>query len=360
MFRRGYILDWRGDLIWFLGLPFLAILAALASHQWLPAVAQASVGLWVTIPHHFATWLRTYGLPDDWRRWKTQLIVGPLVIGGLTIGGLVWAPLTLGLLTMLWDHQHSIMQQHGLARIYDFKAQAGSKTTPRFDLWLNWVLYVNMLITAPTFVNLWVRELYRWQLPVSAETVRGIQWASAAITAAYLLVYLGHVVGCWRAGCALNPLKYCFLGASYLLWYFTSWHTDSLIVFGIAHRLMHGLQYIVIVHSYVRRKTRSEEQPTFSMRLARPGHIVGFVAMCAAYAVLYQLIVKNPLEEFGFGVVTLMQVYRAIPELGFEALTQSKGYDLFASLVISAAPLTHYYLDSFIWKVSDTKVQQGL
>ena len=55
-----------------------------------------------------------------------------------------------------------------------------------------------------------------------------------------------------------------------------------------------------------------------------------------------------------------MTVYGAIPELGLSAITHDIGYDLFAASVIQAAPMTHYYFDSFIWKVSDSKVQQGL
>src|SRR5687768_9507626 len=117
MFRFGYIISPWADLIWFLGLPFLGVAAALASHQWLPAVAGASVTLWITAPHHWATWLRTYGLAEDWQRWKPQLIAAPLIIFGMVLLGVRFAPTTLLLVATLWDHQHSIMQQHGLARI---------------------------------------------------------------------------------------------------------------------------------------------------------------------------------------------------------------------------------------------------
>jgi hypothetical protein len=107
MFRTGYILDRRADSFWFLGFPFLAIGIALACHEWFPAIALASIGLWITIPHHLATWLRTYGLREDWQRWKGPLIVGPLVVIGTTMVGLRLAPMTLLVLGLLWDHQHS-------------------------------------------------------------------------------------------------------------------------------------------------------------------------------------------------------------------------------------------------------------
>ena len=73
MFQIGYILSRRGDLVWFIGLPFCAVLFALSSQLWLPAVALSSIALWITIPHHFATWVRTYGFSEDWKRWTGSI-----------------------------------------------------------------------------------------------------------------------------------------------------------------------------------------------------------------------------------------------------------------------------------------------
>ena len=374
MFRSGYILDWRADWLWFLGFPFLAIAIALACHEWLPAIALASIALWITIPHHLATWLRTYGLRADWQRWKGPLIVGPLVVMGTTMLGLRVAPMTLLVLGFLWDHQHSLMQQHGLSRIYDFKARAGGPLTRHFDLALHWFLYVNMLITGPLFIRLWGREAYQWRLPLTAEALLWIQYLSWGATATSLLVYLGHALWSFRAGHALNPIKYLFIGSSYFLWYFTSWQTDSLLVFGIAHRLMHGVQYMVIVNSYLGRKRESSQprepgngcqilpadrQPA-PLGWLMPSHrTLAFIGMGMIYAVIYQLLVLLPLDQFGFGVVNFMQVGPG-PHQGIGDVSRATGYDLFAATMIQALPITHYYFDSFIWKVSDAKVQQGL
>lgn len=366
MFRVGYILGRRADWVWFIGLPFLAIAAALASQRWLPAVALASVALWITVPHHFATWLRTYGLREDWRRWKDRLIVGPPIIAASAFAGLVWAPMSLVLVITLWDHQHSLMQQHGFARIYDFKARAGAPSTPRFDLFLNWILYVNLLLTAPLFTQFWVREVYRWGLPISVETIRSIQLTSWTVTGLFGFLYLGHVCWCVKQGYPLNPLKYLFIGSSYFLWYFVAWLTTSFLVQGIAHRIMHGLQYIVMVHSYIRRKEDVKgEGRGLLARLVQPSTVWAFVLMSLFYAFIYQLLTNQPLRQFGFGVVNFTSEYftsqyHAIPSLGLSGITPAVGYDLFASMLISTAAMTHYYFDSFIWKVRDTKIQEGL
>jgi hypothetical protein len=35
-------------------------------------------------------------------------------------------------------------------------------------------------------------------------------------------------------------------------------------------------------------------------------------------------------------------------------------YELFAMAMVDAVAMVHYYFDSFIWKVSDRTVQEGL
>ena len=162
--------------------------------------------------------------------------------------------LPLLLLVTAWDHQHSIMQQHGFSRVYDFKAGTGTPTTGRFDLTLHWVLYSFMFVNAPMFRNLWIRELYKMQVPISAAFVDGVLLVSWIVLATYVPFYLLHLWKTVRSGRAVNPIKYAFIGASYFLWYFTAWHTNSILLFAIAHRIMHGVQYIVMVHFFLKRK----------------------------------------------------------------------------------------------------------
>lgn len=352
MFQTGYILSRRQDLIWFLTLPFLAIAAALLMQQWLPAIALASVTLLITAPHHFVTWLRTYGIDEEWKRWKTRLIVGPLVLIALVAAGVKWAPITLALIAILWDHQHSIMQQYGFARIYDFKAKTGGPRTAIFDLSLGWVLYLNLVITAPLFTRFWVGELVRWQLSPTAEFVRNIQLVSWTVAGLFLVAYVGHMIWGLRSGHRINPVKLFFISASYFLWYFTSWHTDSILVFGIAHRIMHGLQYIVMVYWYIRRKTQpTDDQPqqTQVSKLVSPGRIIRFMVACLIYAVAFQLLSGQPLERFGFGLVNFSARF-----------SLDEAYHIYAESVFSIMALTHFYFDSFIWKVREQRTQDGL
>ena len=121
--QPAYIVDRRQDYIWFVSLPFAAVCFALVSGHYLPGAALAAIALWVTIPHHFVTWLRVYGSPAEFARFKERFILGPIVLVAFAYGLIQWAPLSLVLIVTLWDHQHSLMQQYGFARVYDFQGQ---------------------------------------------------------------------------------------------------------------------------------------------------------------------------------------------------------------------------------------------
>lgn len=303
-FKTGYILNPRADLVWFLGLPFFAVALALGFQAWLPYVAVASINLWITIPHHYAGWVRSYGMPDVWERFKDRLIIGPIAIIGFTVAGLQFAPITLLLLVTAWDHQHSVMQQHGLSRIYDFKASAGLTDTRRYDLALHCVLYAFMFLNAPMFRFLWIRELHRMHVPVSVGFVQTLLTASHVLLVGYLVVYAFHLWRTASSGATINPIKYAFIGASYFLWYFVAWNTNSILLYAVAHRLMHGVQYIVMVYSYMHRTAaKADARPGFWSRLVGPGKLKWFLVGGAAYAVVFQVMINRPLDEFGFGVV---------------------------------------------------------
>ena len=343
-FKTGYIIDRNNDYFWFLTLPFAAVVCALVAQRYLPGGALAAVALWVTIPHHFVTWLRVYGSPSEFNQWRERFIVAPVMLILCVYLLIKFAPLSLVLIVTLWDHQHSLMQQYGFARVYDYKAKTGAPNSGRFDLMFNWIFFVNMLVVSPLFSVIWVRMLHEWHLPLSAAGVQLVHQISWTITIGYGLVYLGHTLWCLRQGYSLNPLKYLFLFASYFLWYYTSFTTTYLLVYAVAHRIMHGMQYIVMVYFYNRNKVeRTGGDSSLLSYLARPRNLRAFVLMCAAYALVFHALTEGHGRDFGFGVI------------GFNT-----NFDLFSYSLLSSFALLHYYYDSFIWKVRKKTVQQGL
>lgn len=339
IFRQGYIVDRRNDYIWFLALPFVAVLFALLAQEYLPGDGRALIAFFVTTPHHCATWLRVYGSPLEFRRQRERLILGPILLIGLAYGLVRLAPFALLLIVFLWDHQHSIMQQYGFSRVYDFKAKTGAPSTPKFDLYFNWIFFVNMLVVSPLWSIYWLRLLHEWHLPLSTATVLLVQQISWTVTIGYGAVFLGHLVWCIYHGYPLNPLKYLFLLASYFLWYYTSFTTGYLLVFVIAHRIMHGIQYLVMVYFYNRNEVqRRGGDSRLLTYLGQPRHLKAFVFVCAVYALAFELLTKIEERGFSFG----------------------DDIDLLGYSLISSFALIHYYFDSFIWKVRRPEVQHAL
>ncbi len=264
----GYIRSPAADWFWFILLPPLAVAFALLSDHYLTFVALASISLWITVPHHFGTWCRTYGLSEDWRRFQLRVIVGPILIVAAIVFGFTCAPLTIFILTTLWDHQHSCMQQYGLGRIYDFKAKTGGPKSGQLDLWLMVALYINHLVTTPLWTEIWVQQLYTWRMPVTSQFVLIVQAISYALTGGVAAWYALGVLDALKQGHRLNPMKYLFLASSFGLWYFCAWQTNSLLVYGIAHKIMHGLQYLVFVYWFLERKqTVTHAKPWMLPRL---------------------------------------------------------------------------------------------
>lgn len=342
--QSGYIVGRYQDYIWFVGLPFAAVCFALVSGQYLPGAALAAIALWVTIPHHFVTWLRIYGSPSEFGRFKERFVLSPLLLVVFTYALIQYAPLSLVLIVTLWDHQHSLMQQYGFARVYDFKAKTGAPSTAKFDLAFNWIFFGNMLVVSPLFSVIWVRMLHEWGLPIGAAAVETVHLISWSVAGVYAVVYLGHLVWCGRRGYALNPLKYAFLLSSYFLWYFTSFFTAYLLVFAVAHRIMHGIQYIVMVYYYNRHKVERTGGDSMLLRyVSGKGHVKAFLLICAAYALVFHALTEGLVRDFGFGLV------------GFNT-----NFDLFSYSLLSSFALLHYYYDAFIWKVRKKEVQEGL
>ena len=336
-FQYGYIVSQRSDALWFVTLPFLAFAAAMLAEAQLPAVWAVAVSFVVTVPHQGVTFLRVYASPAELRRWPRRLVAGPLIL----IPAVAWMsqfdPWSLVLILTLWDHQHSIMQQYGFGRIYDFKAGTGGERTPRFDFYLNWVLFVNMLIVSEVFTRFWIRLLLEAGFTPSPEMVQNLHAASWSFTAIYLVFYVGHVIGTLREGRSINPGKYLFLAASYFLWYSLAFATVSLVVWSIGHRIMHGIQYIVMVYFYNRNNIERTGGDSALLRyLGQPGagHVAAFVGACGLYAV-------------AFWQLSLERHF-------------SQDYDIFAYSLISSFALLHYYMDAFIWKIRRPELSDNL
>ncbi len=206
-----------------------------------------------------------------------------------------------------------------------------------------------------------VRELYRLRIPVSAETVEFVVTASWTVLAAYLVVYLVHVIWAVRRGYAINPIKYVFIGSSYFLWYFCAWQTSSFLVWGIAHRIMHGAQYIVMVYCICDARQRPNTPKVDSPHRSFDQDISG--AFCSWDCFIQSSFRSSPEVSWVFSCSAgenFPNLYQAIPSLGLDPMSPDEGFGLVANAFLNSLGMTHYYFDSFIWKVRDRRIQGGL
>lgn len=359
--RFAYIVGPRADVIWFLGLPFAALALAFAGRAWMSAVAVASIALWVDVPHQIVTLIRTWGVADDRRRFRVQLIAGLLVISAIIAGGLAWAPLSLLLLSTLWNHQHQLMQLHGFARIYDFKAGVRDNSVGKRDQALAWILYGNLFLSSPLFTSYWLRESYRLGLPLTAFDVNMIHGLAWTITIAFSGFYVVMTIKRFKNGAVLNPLKYLYILINYSVLYFVCWQSSSLLMYGITNVLMHGIQYMVFVFYYLQRSSsKANGKDRLVHWIVNPGNGVVFVCVLLFYAVLYQLMTGRPLDELGFGAVHFASQYEAVPEVQLRAMSVLTGKEIWLLTLLNVPGMLHLYYDSFIWKVREGRTQESL
>jgi hypothetical protein len=162
------------------------------------------------------------------------------------------------------------------------------------------------------------------------------------------------------SGGHVNPIKYVFIAASYFLWYFVAWNTNSIILYAVAHRIMHGVQYMVMVYAFMGRSSAQRPDAVgLWRRMVGRGRFRWFLLGGVAYVALFQLLINRPFDELGFGVVNFAP-YPAIQQFNLPALDYAGAYELWSQMVVYLAGVMHYYVDSFIWKVRDPKVQEAL
>ncbi|MCP4507165.1 MAG: hypothetical protein GY826_12355 [Fuerstiella sp.] len=85
-----------------------------------------------------------------------------------------------------------------------------------------------------------------------------------------------------------------------------------------------------------------------------------FVLMGLFYSVVLHLLSGGPVGGLIFGWGDFPNLYEAIPSLNLPSMTPDEGYAVVTQALLETFGLTHYYFDSFIWKVSDRRIQKGL
>jgi hypothetical protein len=342
------------DLAVFGGTAAISLLLVLAG-PWLGAGGGAAPEwTWVTgvlgvdVAHVWSTAFVVYLDPAEWRRRPALYAGAPLA--AFTIGVALYAAgeavfwRALAYLAVF----HFIRQQYGWVMLY--RARGGERG--RVGRWLD-----GATVYAATLYPLivWHTELPRafwWMkqgdfvagLPAAAATVAG--WIYAALLASY-------AARAAAAAIARRPVawgKHVVVAATAACWYAGIVATNTDYAFTVTNVFVHGVPYLVLVYLYARAASR---EPTsregMTARLLgdgrRGGRLRGLAVFCASlWAIAY-------LEELVWDRAIWHDrawLFGAGDEVGRAAL-------LIVPL-LAVPQLTHYVLDGFLWRRTNSRL----
>jgi hypothetical protein len=262
-----------------------------------------SVGLDGT--HIFATASRTF-FDREARARNPRLLYGSLVfffaLGPAMV--LAGAVKYLAILVGVWAYYHVIRQHYGFMVLYKVKCRDLDPVDNSLDR-----IFLGVMLVFPPFHRFFLHHPEELGLHIAFPRLEPLLWAAVAATVA---AYLGRQVMRWRAGAPANLPKYLLFAAivplHWLTFAFMSWQAAVPTV-----TVVHNLQYHALVWFHNRN------------RYGRTGvsrSLLTYVALGLAFSLLYRI------PGFALGKVS---------ELAF-------GF-------FCGFGLTHYYLDSRIWRV---------
>ena len=265
--------------------------------------------------HIFATASRTF-FDREARARNPRLLYGSLLFF-FTIGPvmvLAGAVKYLAILIGVWAYYHVIRQHYGFMVLYKVK----NRDLRPIDNTLDRV-FLGVMLVSPPFLRFFVRHPEELGLHLSLRWFEPFLWS---IVAATLAVYLGRQWMHWRAGSPVNLPKYLLFAAIMPLHWLTfasmSWQAAVPTV-----TIVHNLQYHALVWFHNRNRYA---EPNASLHGRIPAAVSRSLLAYVAAGLVFSLLYRVP--GFALGKVS---------ELAF-------GF-------FCGFGLTHYYLDSRIWRV---------
>jgi hypothetical protein len=282
--------------------------------------------------HIFATAARTY-FDREARMRNRKLFFGSLAFFfsiGPALALLGWAPL-LAVLVGVWAYYHVIRQHYGFMVLYKVKNRDLHPVDNFLDRFL-----IGVMLVFPPFHRFFIHhpeELgapRRIALESAAPWVEPMLWTLVALTGA---VWIGRQVIRWRRQIPANvPKLLLFAGVFPLHWLTFAWMGWQAAVPTVT--IVHNLQYHALIWFYSRNRYNVADAETRFGRI--PKTVAGSLLSYALMALVFSALYRVP----GFHLGRISQL-----AFGF----------------FCGFGLTHYYLDSRIWRVRhDPSLRQAL
>ena len=276
--------------------------------------------------HIFGTASRTF-FDSDARRNRRALLYGSaaffFALGPAMV--LLGGKALLAMIVAVWAYYHVVRQHYGFMVLYKVKNRDLAKPDNFLDRW-----FLGVMMVFPPFHRFFIHHPEELGSPISFPRLEPFLWALVAATA---LVYLGRQVVRVRAGDPVNLPKFLlFAGIVPLHWLtfaYMSWQAAVPTV-----TIVHNLQYHALIWFHNRNRYGGAKASESHGRIPRA--------------------VSRSLLSYALVALVFSAAYR-VP--GFQL---GQASDL-AFGFFCGFGLTHYYLDSRIWRVrQDPALRQAL
>lgn len=263
--------------------------------------------------HIFATASRTF-FDREARARHSRLLYGSLLFFFALGPVMVLAGLKgwLYLLVGVWAYYHVVRQHYGFMVLYKVKTRDLAPVDNTLDR-----LFLGVMLIAPPFLRFFVRHPEELGIPFSFPRLATPIWILVGVV---LAIYAGRQLA--RGKAAVDAPKYLLFAAviplHWLTFAFVSWQAAVPVV-----TIVHNLQYHAIIWFHNRNRYAGDE----GERHGRvPAAVSRSLLIYAAAGLLFSALYRVP---------------------GFElAKVSDLAFGLFCGF-----GLTHYYLDSRIWRV---------
>lgn len=320
------------DLPFLLCVPLLTWPLVMAGQDTLGSGLVNQLILLTATGHYFATFVRTYGDEELFKRFPARFILAPIVLlvtcVGMTVSG--HGP-ALFIVTAAWAFWHWLAQAFGFARIYDIKIGSYGRLTALLDKALVIVGFVGAVTLNDGGTVEFAKLAQAAGIPLpSGAQFAVIEWlvlgAMVVVGAAYL-VNLGVTIArgqpwSWQKQFMhVTTIGYYWFAFAYL---------PNVLVAYVLYELFHDIQYYAITWITCRGRVARPGVKPWMQRMFRPGWM-GTLLFLAA------------MTSFG-----------GLDALGRANLTEGgTGHSIWLGVFITFA-LLHYYYDGFIWKARET------
>jgi hypothetical protein len=282
--------------------------------------------------HVFAMASRTF-FDREARRRNRGLFFGSLAFFfslGPALVLLGWMPVLIGIVA-IWAYYHVVRQHYGFMVLYKVK---NKDLNPR-DNFLD-RLWLGTMLVFPPFHRFFIHHPEELGAPKSAALGVVAPWAEPllwAFVAMVALIWTGRQIQRRRAHEPFNVPKMLLFAAVFPLHWVTfaymGWQAAVPTV-----TIVHNLQYHALIWFYNRNRYTGDEAPARFGRIptAVAGSLLGYVGIALVFSLAYRI------PGFHLGKASQLA-------FGF----------------FSGFGLTHYYLDSRIWRVRhDPSLRQAL